>query len=105
MADQCAEYDEDDWDDFDDSNRDNDPDDPNDSIWDDNYEGESYRLGCCMPDRCLMPGEHMVSECFDAEMAEVQMAEMVGVHQAELAEQQRNASQNAEVQNGMSSSS
>lgn len=58
-----------------------------------------------MPDRCLLPGEHMVSECFDAQMAKVQMAEMVEAYQAELAEQQRNASQNTQAQNGMSSSS
>lgn len=26
--------------------------------------------GCCMPGRCLMPGDHLPSECHDAEMME-----------------------------------
>ena len=25
---------------------------------------------CCFPDRCLMPSEHLRSECYDVEMAQ-----------------------------------
>ena len=31
--------------------------------------------GCCFPDRCLMPGEHLRSECHTAEMLENYLAE------------------------------
>jgi hypothetical protein len=34
-----------------------------------------HEWGCCFPDRCLMPGEHMKSECHDVEMVEAQEAE------------------------------
>ena len=34
---------------------------------DDYYEAPA---GCCFPDICLMPGDHLLSECHTAEMYE-----------------------------------
>lgn len=36
---------------------------------------EEHSFGCHFPDRCLMPGEHMKSECHDVAMIEAQNAE------------------------------
>lgn len=39
--------------------------------WDDEErEREDDRLGCCFPERCLMPGEHYHWECHDLAMHE-----------------------------------
>lgn len=42
---------------------------------DDDPENE---VGCCFPERCLMPAEHMKSECHDAEMVEAYARESTG---------------------------
>lgn len=39
--------------------------------WPENDEDE---WNCCMPGECLMPGEHMRSECHNAQMLEDQMS-------------------------------
>jgi hypothetical protein len=31
---------------------------------------DDWELGCCFPDRCLMPGDHFRAECYDVSMAE-----------------------------------
>lgn len=31
---------------------------------------EDDEFGCCFPDRCLMPGEHLKSECHDVAIME-----------------------------------
>lgn len=40
-------------------------------------EDDDRDFGCCFPDRCLMPGEHLRSECYDVEMAEAWREEQV----------------------------
>lgn len=41
-------------------------DDEDDFLEDDNNDS----IGCLFPDRCLMPGEHLTSECHTVEMLE-----------------------------------
>lgn len=43
---------------------------------DDDMYGDHEEFRCCMPDRCLMVGEHYASECHDAEMLESWEREM-----------------------------
>jgi hypothetical protein len=38
-------------------------------------ERDENQIGCWFPDECLMPGEHMKSECHTAEMVEAANAE------------------------------
>jgi len=46
--------------------------------FDEDCEGcEDDPMGCCFPGKCLMPGEHLESECHTMEMLENYSAERI----------------------------
>lgn len=49
-------------------------------------EDNEMEPGCCFPGRCLMPGEHLSSECHTAEMMEDHLAEMAADQRESLRE-------------------
>lgn len=52
---------------FDDIDLDLDPPEPSDDDLRDEDGDGNEEWGCCYPDRCCMPGHHMLSECHTAE--------------------------------------